>query len=99
MNIRTITAQIDQYKTSSLTQANKAKPSPPEGQAESAADTISLSNKGKLLQTAQETANASPGIREDKVEILKDQVASGTYTTDAGNIARNMLQEELDIMG
>ena len=101
MNIRTIAAQIDQYKTSSLNQTKNAKGSSSKAQAKTDAptDTISLSNKGKLLQTAQETASASTGIRADKVENLKDQIESGGYAPDAQNIARNMLQEDLDIMG
>lgn len=100
MNIRTISAQIDQYKTSSLTETKKVKGSSPKDQPEApATDTISLSNKGKLLQTAQEATNASPGIRQGKVEDLKDQIESGAYAPDARDTARNMLQEDLDILG
>ena len=99
MTIRNITAQIDQYKAGSLTKSKGAKNAAQKGGQLSSPDTISLSNKAKLLQSAGEAANTSTGVRSEKTEALKEQIESGQYRPDAQKIARNMLQDDLDILG
>jgi negative regulator of flagellin synthesis FlgM len=99
MDIRNVTAQIGQYKASSLTAKKTDKNAAQKGVQESATDTISLSNRAKLLQSAGEAAHESTGVRQDKVEGLKEQIDAGEYRPDSRMIARNMLQDDRDILG
>jgi flagellar biosynthesis anti-sigma factor FlgM len=100
MDIRTITAQIDQYKTGSLTTTSKTgKNAAKKDVQESSTDTISLSSRAKLLQNAGEAANGSTGVRAEKVAVLKEQIESGEYTPDFQTIAQNMLTDDRDILG
>lgn len=99
MDIRTITAQIDQYKTNSLTTSKTGKNAAKKDVPESSTDTISLSSRAKLLQSAGEAANGSTGVRAEKVDALKEQIESGEYAPDFQAIARNMLTDDQDILG
>ncbi len=99
MDIRTISAQIDQYKTHSLTTSKTGKNAAKKDAPESSTDTISLSSRAKLLQNAGEAANTSTGVRAEKIEALKEQIESGEYTPDFQTIAQNMLKDDQDILG
>jgi flagellar biosynthesis anti-sigma factor FlgM len=58
---------------------------------------VALSDDGKskagAYKKAYDVAKSAPEIREDLVAKYKAQIAAGTYTPDAGNIADGMLRE------
>ena len=58
---------------------------------------VDLSNKSIKTQNehkkALEIARATPDVRMDKVNALKEQIKNGTYKVDSGKIADGMLRE------
>lgn len=58
---------------------------------------VALSDDGKskaeAYKKAYDVAKSAPAVREDLVAKYKAQIAAGTYTPDAGNIADGMLRE------
>lgn len=60
----------------------------------SGGDTISVSRDALLLTEARRTAQSTPDVRADRVDELRAQVASGTYTVDAKAIAESLVREE-----
>lgn len=63
--------------------------------AVSEGDSVSLSNEARLMAEANRTAQASPDIRQEKVDTLKAQVQSGTYKMDNERIAQGLLREDM----
>lgn len=57
-------------------------------------DRINLSSEALLHTTAHTAASNAPEVRQEKVNELKERIASGNYTIDAENIAKKLLQEE-----
>lgn len=59
-----------------------------------AGDTVNVSHDALLLTEAVRTAKNTPDTRAEKVESLRAQVESGTYTIDARKIAASLVREE-----
>lgn len=57
-------------------------------------DRVSVSQDAVLLTEARRTAQATPDVRQEKVDALKGKVASGTYSIDTTQLASNLLKEE-----
>lgn len=57
-------------------------------------DRVSVSQDAVLLTEARRTAQATPDVRQEKVDALKQRVASGTYSIDSNQLAANLLKEE-----
>lgn len=57
-------------------------------------DRVSVSQNAVLLTEARRTAQATPDVRQEKVDALKEQVNSGTYNIDSTQLATNLLAEE-----
>lgn len=57
-------------------------------------DRVSVSQDAVLLTEARRTAQAAPDVRQEKVDALKQRVASGTYSIDSNQLAANLLKEE-----
>lgn len=57
-------------------------------------DKISVSQDALLLTEARRTAQATPDIRQDKVDAIRMQVENGTYKVDNKLIAENLIREE-----
>lgn len=57
-------------------------------------DRVSVSQNAILLTEARRTAQATPDVRQEKVDALKEQVASGTYSINTTQLASNLLKEE-----
>lgn len=55
------------------------------------AATVSLSSRGREIQSAMAQANAAPDVRADKVAEVKSRLQSGTYVIDPTRIARGIL--------
>lgn len=57
-------------------------------------DRVSVSQNAVLLTEARRTAQASPDVRQEKVDALKAQVADGSYQVDSTKLASKLLAEE-----
>jgi flagellar biosynthesis anti-sigma factor FlgM len=60
-------------------------------------DTIRLSGEAKLRTAARSAAMQADDMRRERVDVLKTQVADGTYSIDNENIAAKLLQEEAEL--
>lgn len=54
-------------------------------------DKVSLSSASRDMQAAKDSVAAAPDVRQDKVDEIKQMVASGNYEIDPGKIAEKML--------
>lgn len=59
-------------------------------------DTVNLSQMSKDVNRAKEAMAASPDIRADKVQPLKEQIANGTYEVDFEKTAEKMIKAFLE---
>ena len=60
-----------------------------------AGDQVELSNKARAMHAAKEALAQLPGVRQDKVATLKEQVKAGKYNVPAADVAVQMLAEGL----
>ena len=54
-------------------------------------DELVLSDRAREIQLAMKAAKASPDIREERVQTIKAQIQSGTYSVPAEDVARMMI--------
>lgn len=59
-----------------------------------AGDKVSLSSSAKLLTLAHSETGKAPEIRQEKVDAIKERIASGEYSVDTKKVAENMLRDE-----
>ncbi|SBS28045.1 Anti-sigma-28 factor, FlgM [Marinomonas spartinae] len=55
-----------------------------------AADTVKLSGTAKTLKHQESRINNMPEIDQDKVDRIKNELASGNYKIDTQKLAHNM---------
>ena len=67
------------------------------GDAAPEGDSVSLSSEARLMAEANRTAQTSPDIRQEKVDMLKAQVQDGTYRVDNERIAQGLLREDMGL--
>ncbi|TYT76188.1 flagellar biosynthesis anti-sigma factor FlgM [Desulfobotulus mexicanus] len=90
-------------KTSSLTKElqqdrEKAKGSH-KAQAENKADRVSISSDSReVMETRQTNSRTVGDLRSERIEKLKYQIQSGTYTPDPERIAKAMFSAHRDSM-
>ncbi|WP_459891771.1 flagellar biosynthesis anti-sigma factor FlgM [Desulfothermus okinawensis] len=60
-------------------------------------DKVELSDQGKLLNNLIETAKKQDVVRQEKVNDLKDKVSSGEYKIDTKQIAKKLVENEIDL--
>ena len=72
--------------TEQKTQVNRAGARPA-----ATGDRVEVSADAKLLSEAMKTAAATPDIRTDVVERMKQKLAAGEVGNDAGRLADSML--------
>jgi negative regulator of flagellin synthesis FlgM len=53
---------------------------------------IAISSKAKDIQQATEAVNAAPDIRIEKVALIKDQIANGSYSVSSEQLAEKILE-------
>jgi negative regulator of flagellin synthesis FlgM len=53
---------------------------------------VAISPKAKDIQKATNVVNATPDIRIEKVEQIKDQISSGNYHISSDQLAEKVLQ-------
>ena len=54
-------------------------------------DTLEISGESRLFAQALKAAMESPADRMDKVSVIKQQIADGSYSPDSAAIAEKML--------
>ena len=54
-------------------------------------DTVSLSKESKDIQLAEEAVAAEADIRAEKVDLIKQKVAEGTYEVNAEKVAESLI--------
>lgn len=89
--------KLDPYRTTLDPKAEAASARTKGAQANAAApqgDRVSLSPNALLHTAAHAEAGRAPEVRQDKVEALKEQVASGNYSVDSRKIAEKLLRDE-----
>lgn len=55
------------------------------------ADALQLSQTGKDIQTVNQAVKDAPDVREDKVNAIKAQLASGTYNVTGQQLADKLV--------
>ena len=64
------------------------------GPANTPAATVSLSSRGREIQTALAATKAAPDVRSDKVAEVRRRLENGTYVIDPTRIARGILDSK-----
>ncbi|MDF2802413.1 MAG: anti-sigma-28 factor, FlgM [Anaerocolumna sp.] len=59
----------------------------------SAKDQVEISSMGNDYQIAKKAVSESPDIRADKVQDIKERIASGTYNVNMEEVADNILKK------
>jgi negative regulator of flagellin synthesis FlgM len=86
----------DPYRASldKAASARRAAQAGPESAAGIRGDVVTVSSEAVLLTEAYRAAGAAPDIRQEKVNSIKERVASGAYEPDSRAIARKLLESE-----
>lgn len=88
--------RIDAYnKISQLYQANRAS-KVEKTENSQALDKLEISQFGKDIQIAKQAVAQSPDIRMDKVNEMKQKMASGTYNVSAEELADKLVESYFD---
>jgi negative regulator of flagellin synthesis FlgM len=83
--------QIDLQQSSSSKPSQTPSPAP----SVNVQDTASLTNDASTVSALQQQAMAAPDVRQEKVDALKQQMASGQYTVDPSEVAKSMRENGL----
>ncbi len=75
------------YKTQNVSRVNAV------SKAAYQPDSIQISSLGKDIQSARQAVLNTPDIREDKVEPIKAEINSGTYSVDNSDFASRLLEK------
>lgn len=67
---------------------------PRTGQTSSAGDRVSVSQDGLLRTEALRVAIAAPDLRQEKIDSLRQRLASGEYRVDSRDVAEKLLRSE-----
>ena len=91
----TITGKYDQTILSETTDKQRVDTTPAPAEENKADrlqdDRVSISKASKDMQTAQSAVAATPDVRQEKVNELKQAVNDGRYEVDAGKVAEKMI--------
>ncbi len=66
-----------------------------EGTAVAGSDNVRLSAKARELQESRKAMEAAPELRKEKVEELKNRIASGSYNVKGEEIADAIIKATL----
>jgi negative regulator of flagellin synthesis FlgM len=91
MKIGQVGSVQNAYQQNNVTAAYKAEKT-------SQKDKVNFSEEALDFQKAFQAAKAASDIRPEKVEKIKEALASGTYNVDAREVSKKILGE-LDIKG
>ncbi len=56
-------------------------------------DSVEISQMGKDFQIAKQAVTATPDIRQEKVEEIKQKLASGNYEISLEDLAEKMIND------
>ncbi len=88
--------RIDAFnKVSQLYQTNSTKKIKSQNSS-SFSDSLEISQIGKDIQVAKAAVTSSSDIRTDKVNDIKQQVASGTYNVSMEEVADKLVTQYFD---
>ena len=62
-----------------------------------AADKLEISQMGKDYQVAKSAVAAAPDVREDKVNAIKQALASGTYNVSMEEVADKLINSSFNL--
>lgn len=62
-----------------------------------AADKLEISQMGKDYQVAKNAVAAAPDVREDKVNAIKQALASGTYNVSMEEVADKLINSSFNL--
>ena len=71
-----------------------ARGGPDSGGSAQQSDRVTLSTGAQTLHTAMATAQASSGVRTERVEELRHQVETNTYQMNSRRTAEKMVEQE-----
>ena len=100
----TLVKQADTYRSSlnetqNAAAARRAAQAAPENAAKAQGDRVSVSPEAMLRTEAHKAISAAPEVRQEKVDAIKEKVASGSYTVDSKNIAKKLLESDAFLAG
>ena len=78
------------YKTNSTKKTYKAS-------ATQAADKVEISQMGKDYQIAKSAVAAAPDVRAEKVNAIKQALASGTYNVSMEEVADKLINSSFNL--
>lgn len=64
--------------------------------SETLTDALQLSQTGKDMQVAKQAVKDAPDVREDKINQIKAQLASGTYSVTGKELADKLVNSYFD---
>jgi negative regulator of flagellin synthesis FlgM len=67
-------------------------------QTVAAGDVVNISDTAKLQAFAAREATQAPDVRRERIEELKEKVASGQYKPDSRKIAAGIIKNDLDLL-
>jgi len=82
-------------KVSQLYQASKPK-KVTKAATESFSDSLEISQIGRDFQVAKAAVQEAPDVRMDRVNAIKQQLASGTYSVTGEDIADRLVERYFD---
>lgn len=89
--------RIDAYmQVSQLYNTNKPKKTLATGETSMGTDTLEISDFAKQYQIAKEAMKNAPDVREDKVALIQQQLADGTYHVSAEKLAEKLANKLVD---
>lgn len=91
MRIDAIHKIYETYKANGVSNAKKVNKT-------AGKDEVALSDTAKDFQTIYKALTEVPDVREDKVQAIKQQMASGTYNVKASEVADKILSK-IDLKG
>ena len=60
-------------------------------------DSLELSRAGSDFLVAETAVQAAPDVRQDKVDAIRQQLASGTYSVSGRDIAEHLVERYFDL--
>lgn len=97
INLDTYRSQLERNETLRARDPGTAKTAPAPASAASLGDRVSVSRDATLRTEAFRAALVTPDVRQEKVNTIKERIASGTYQIDSKRIASKLVQSELGL--
>lgn len=90
-------AQLERADASTRSPQDVAARTQAQPAAQAAGDRVSVSAAALLRTEAYKAAQNAPDIRQTKVNEIKERVEAGTYQVDSRNVAKKLLQNEVEL--